>query len=324
MRTKPRIYSLLTLGFLPQLRSKISSSETVVCFGIVMRSWQLIVAAQAFVKFSPRLRGIDIIIARQRKGTLLVEEEVEKSTNVTDMPLEVLEEIRSKVFSKRELGSAARQLVQVPGGGSNGWKKMPRPHDDDDWALDHYNECVSEVRFGHRSIDNPVVSFAPSVSLYHSRAYQCPRRLRSWSTTDWNWLPTGWGIKKIGKSKTAQRVSSPSRCRSRDSKSMWNSKERLKQTFSSYPLWPTSTLLSIFVDCIATSRLYRDFQFDVVSDFSSTPPIPTVTSVAASATATVVNDKTSTEGGGSKLGDSDILGSLKPRWTVWMSVDPAY
>ena len=139
------------------------TSETVVCFGIVMRSWQLIVAAHAFVKFSPLLRGIDIIIARQRNGTLRVEDKVEGIRSIEDMPLEVLEIIRGKVFDERALKRAARELAGVDVyDASARWRKIIRPHGGRNeggcgcWDI-HY-EALFEVNLRVPSFRNPVVS----------------------------------------------------------------------------------------------------------------------------------------------------------------------
>ena len=117
-------------------------SETVVCYGIVMRSWQLIVAAEAFPKFSPQLRGIDIIISRQRKGTLQVMEKIQGMRSISDMPLAVLDMIRGKVFSETELLKTANQILYYTMFIKD-WRRIPPLHSCE--GLKDMLDALSEV-----------------------------------------------------------------------------------------------------------------------------------------------------------------------------------
>ena len=103
------------------------TSETTICYGVVIRSWQLIVAAHAFVKFSPLLRGIDTVIFRQRNGTLRVKKRVQATKNMSDMPLEVLEMIRKEISEERELRMMANRTLCYMAESSD-WKRIPVPH----------------------------------------------------------------------------------------------------------------------------------------------------------------------------------------------------
>ena len=137
------------------------TSETVVCYGIVMRSWQLIVAAKAFAKFSPQLRGIDIIISRHRNGTLRVMEKVRGIRSISDMPLEVLDMIRAKVFREKSMKIAAKKLAQAEEFDSSaGWRKIPKPHGG--WwgcgCWDRHYDALYGVNLQAPSIRNAVVS----------------------------------------------------------------------------------------------------------------------------------------------------------------------
>ena len=99
----------------------MSISVTTIFYGVRIRSWQLIVAAHAFIRFAPLLKSLDIIILRRRNGTLQIGATSSGVRNIGDMPVEVLEMIRGQVFSKKELKRVANSLLFE---GTGNWKKI--------------------------------------------------------------------------------------------------------------------------------------------------------------------------------------------------------
>ena len=140
------------------------SSETIICFGVAIRSWQLIVAAEAFVNFSPVLKAIDSIILRQRNGSLRVKGKLQGKINISNMPLEVLEMLRSKVFDEGELFKAAQSLVSLEdedNSGSRDWRSIPLPHGQVTGGCacwDEHFEMLNDINFYYAGIRKPVVS----------------------------------------------------------------------------------------------------------------------------------------------------------------------
>ena len=163
------------------------TSETVVCFGIVIRSWQLIVAAHAFVKISPLLRGIDIIIARRRNGTLRVGAKVEGMRTIENMPLEVLEIIRGKVFDETELEKSASRLALDNDTSAQNWKKIPVPHEGEDSGCECWDDRINaliNINFEQASFLTSVVGRFHVMTLENFLTYPGSISLRSWSITN--------------------------------------------------------------------------------------------------------------------------------------------
>ena len=185
---------------LRQTRAEMCTSETTICYGVVIRSWQLIVAAHAFIKFSPLLRGIDTVILRQRNGTLRVEgEDVGGGKNVGDMPVEVLELIRSKVFCEKELEIEGCELVAGEDDESEGWRRIPLPHRGLNpggcGCWDNHDQALNEIDLS--SIRLLLVSrqCACRIGLTNESAFI---RTRFWSITDSRSFRMSWRIREVG------------------------------------------------------------------------------------------------------------------------------
>ena len=142
----------------------MSISVTTIFYGVRIRSWQLIVAAHAFIRFAPLLKSLDIIILRRRNGTLQIGATSSGVRNIGDMPVEVLEMIRGQVFSKKELKRVANSLLFE---GTGNWKKIPVPHGP--WGgcscWDDHFETLETSYIGYEPIHELVVSFGLSISF---------------------------------------------------------------------------------------------------------------------------------------------------------------
>ena len=217
-----------------QTRAEMCTSETTICYGVVIRSWQLIVAAHAFIKFSPLLRGIDTVIFRQRNGTLRVEgEDVGGGKNVGDLPVEVLELIRSQAFDEKELIRAAKKLVEGKCRGSADWRTIPRPRDNSsDQFWDAHWDAITDVQFYGDNQRERVVRL-PLRPRRADYSHSVSGRTSSLATTDSLSLRRKWELRRsLGAriSRTVRPQSSPSLPPSQNSPSKRITRDSLERT----------------------------------------------------------------------------------------------
>lgn len=135
----------------------MASGETALSFGVMIRTWQLIVAARALKSFSPLLEAIDIIILRQRSGTLEIAGEPVGAMGIGHMPVEVLEMIRGGIFGEGELEGAARRTFD--GNRSRkSWKQLPKPPRNWDDLHDAYYDRLCDIQVDDQPIGKQIVS----------------------------------------------------------------------------------------------------------------------------------------------------------------------
>ena len=86
-------------------------SETTVMYGLVVKTWHLLVAAKAFSELFPILLTLDRIIFKKKAGKLTVHQSVAQATNFGDLPVEVFEIIKKKVVELRLMQRAATKVI---------------------------------------------------------------------------------------------------------------------------------------------------------------------------------------------------------------------
>lgn len=90
----------------------MSTSSSRLIYGVLVSTWTLFVAANAYPKLLPPLLAIDLILARGGRGELERAEGHSKDAGVDDLPVEIWDLIKLELV-KRQLCVTARSLLKT-------------------------------------------------------------------------------------------------------------------------------------------------------------------------------------------------------------------
>ena len=96
-----------------KLTTSMCTVNSTVLFGIVIKTWTLLVSAYAFSKIYPILLALDLISFRSKQGTLRFRKRVARKTNFGDLPVEIIELIRKQVFRTINMANEAEEYGSI-------------------------------------------------------------------------------------------------------------------------------------------------------------------------------------------------------------------
>ena len=88
------------------------NGASTIAYGIVIKTWTLLIASKGFSKIKPILLALDLILLRKKTGELQVDGRIEGKKNFGDLPLEIIEIVKREVILNVDLLEQAETLLR--------------------------------------------------------------------------------------------------------------------------------------------------------------------------------------------------------------------